>query len=133
MSLQAFVSKWQGKSPVHPKGIKGECVALFRLYLDEVLGVPQTAAVVGAKDLWKAANPKYFLNIPNTPLGVPKFGDIVIFDAFKGNPYGHVGIVMRASVWRLTSFDANFSIPKIARIEKHGYLKPRCIGWLRKR
>jgi hypothetical protein len=139
ISLNAFIGEWIGRIPTHPKGITGQCVCLYRCYLDEVLGVPQTVPVIGAQDLYNKADPKYFLKLPNTLTFIPKLGDIFIMAPFTGNPFGHVGMVTSATLFSVQSFDANWSVPKRANREKHGYgsiltpSKPRIIGFLRKR
>lgn len=134
IQFDQFVRLYTGKKCTHPNGISGQCVCLYRCYLDEVLGVPQTDPVVGAKDLWVKADPKYFLKTPNSPLAVPVKGDIMIWPAWLGNPSGHVGMVIDANVWSFRSFDSNWSVPKIANVERHSYRNPaKVIGWLRRK
>lgn len=126
--LEKLIQQWNGKSPIHPKGIKGQCVALYRLYLD-ALNVPQSPPVSGARLIWNTVDTEYFERIPKSYSVVPQPGDIVIFSAFPGNPYGHVGMCTEAYWWSFKSFDANWSVPKIARLENHNYTY--VIGWLR--
>ncbi len=134
ISLQAFIKKYQGKTCKHPKGIAGQCVCLIRCYVDEVLGVPQFAGVVGAKNMWTSYDPKYFTAIKNTPKGIPLEGDIVIMDAFKGNPNGHVFIALAGSnIRRIPCFESNWAVPKKAMLGSHEYINPKIIGWLRKK
>lgn len=133
ITFDQFIAKYRGKTCTHPKGISGQCVCLFRCYVDEVLGVPQPPGVTGAAKLWNVADPKYFIRIPNSLTAVPRKGDAMIWYPWNGNPNGHVGMVISATILKFQSFDSNWSVPKKANIENHGYLSPRVIGWLRKR
>lgn len=129
MTLNQFIKKYRNTSPDFDGVYPGQCVDLYRLYCKEVLQVPQSPPVVGAKDIWGTYLPAYFDRIPNRLWAVPKKGDVVIFRAFSGNPYGHVGIVIDGSWWSFTSFDSNWSVPRKARLEHHNY--KLVIGWLR--
>lgn len=128
-----FVAQWLNKVPNRPGAVAGQCVALYRCYLD-YLDVPQTPTVVGAKDLWTKYDPTHFVRLPNTITFIPQEGDIFIMDAFKGCPTGHVGIVTRgATIFSFLCFESNWSWAKHATRGKHGYLSPRVIGFLRKK
>ena len=85
-----FANKYLGKSVRD-----GECVALFRQYMEEVFKIPHTGSVEGAYDLWTTyeKNPKmqkYFERIE----GKPEPGDAAIFRPVSTNKYGHVAIVI---------------------------------------
>jgi len=133
ISTDQFIQKYNNKICTHPQGIIGQCVCLYRCYLDEVLGVPQSPSVTGARLIWNTYLPQYFDRIPYTFFGSrPQKGDIVIFNSFPGNVYGHVGIADKpGGVFSFTSFDSNWSVPKHAKIETHSYRY--VIGWLRRK
>lgn len=72
-----------------------QCVDLFRQYCKDVLNIPHTGSVEGAKDI--------FLNYEKMPLEMKYFerltkgpvtGDVVVWNASKSNKYGHVAIVV---------------------------------------
>lgn len=77
-------------------GVYGaQCVDLFRQYCKDVLNIPHTGSVEGAKDI--------FLNYEKMPLEMKYFerltkepvtGDVVVWNASKSNKYGHVAIVV---------------------------------------
>lgn len=133
ISLDSFIAKYTGQTCEHPQGIDGQCVCLYRCYLDEVLEVPQSPSVKSARLLWNTYNPEYFDRIPKSIFPYMKRGDIVIFDAFPGNPHGHVGIVTKpsSSLFNFMSFDSNWSVPLKAynEIHNHKYV----LGVLRKK
>ena len=78
-------------------GVYGaQCVDLFRQYCKDVLNIPHTGSVDGAKDL--------ILNYPNMD-GEQKYfhlvhvsqartGDVVVWNKNDFNKYGHVAIVI---------------------------------------
>lgn len=73
------------------------CVDLFRQYCTDVLEVPHTGSVEGAKDLFLEYDnlPKekqYFKRVKGIS-GI-KYGDVAIWDKTENNKYGHVAIVI---------------------------------------
>lgn len=129
MTLQSFIKKYDGATVDYDGSFPGQCVDLYRFYLRDVLDVPQTPQVSGARLIWNTYSKDYFERIPNTFFAIPKEGDIIIWDAFPGNPYGHVGMCVSGRFLSFTSFDSNWSTPRKARIEQHDY--KNVIGWLR--
>lgn len=95
MQLDEFVNKYLGKKVDFDKTFGAQCVDLFRQYCYEVLDLPHTGGVDGAKDLWE----KYD-DLPLEKLCFEKIlkgpitGDVVIYGATKTNKYGHVAIVL---------------------------------------
>lgn len=65
-----------------------QCVDLYRQYCKDVLGIPQTPAIEGAKDIWE--------NHGSLKQSKDSFavGDILIYDATPTNKYGHVCILV---------------------------------------
>ena len=87
MTLSEFITKYDRKIVDYDGAYGAQCVDLFRQYSKDVLGIKEhTGVVSGAKDL--------FLDFDNMPLMRKYFGDIVVWKATKGNPYGHVAIVL---------------------------------------
>lgn len=95
MELWEFIQKHIKTKVDYDKAYGAQCVDLFRQYCNDVLEVPHTGAVEGAKDL--------FLNYEKLPkemeyfkktkgLSGIKSGDVLIYDATKTNKYGHVAI-----------------------------------------
>lgn len=97
MDLWSFVQKTVKEKVDFDKAYGCQCVDLFRQYCQDVLEVPHTGAVEGAKDL--------FLNYDNLPkertyfkllkgLSGIKPGDTVVWNESKTNKYGHVAIFL---------------------------------------
>lgn len=95
MKIDEFITKYMGKK-VDFDGVYGaQCVDLFRQYCQDVLGLPHTGRVDGAKDLFEKYSSlsnevKYFERFTR---GVVT-GDVAIWGATEKNPYGHVAIVI---------------------------------------
>ena len=95
MQIDEFVMKYIGKKVDFDKKYGAQCVDLFRQYCSDVLQIPHTGGVEGAKDL--------FLNYSSMPLEQKYFdrvyinpvaGDVAVWGATSSNQYGHVAIVM---------------------------------------
>ena len=108
-----------------------QCVDLYRYYLRDVLGVPQTPPVTGANQIFDNAPAATFLKIVNTPNGVPIKGDIMIWNTNAGGGYGHVGVVRTADVNKFTSLDQNWPVGGRCQKVLHNYNNVR--GWLRRK
>lgn len=75
-----------------------QCVDLFRQYSKDVLGLPHTGAVEGARQLFEdyeklPLEKQFFERIPGTVENA-KTGDVVIWGMSPSNKYGHVAIVL---------------------------------------
>ena len=89
MSLESFKNRTLGGSYGNPNTgtYKGQCVSYARKYMEEELGIP-TFANGNAKDYYgNITAQKYFDKVSK-----PQNGDIVVYGAYKKNPYGHIGI-----------------------------------------
>ena len=127
MTFEDFIKKYDGQ-PIDYDGAWGnQCVDLYRQYVKEVLGYPQSPPVEGAKDIWNSYLPEYFKRIENTPMGVPEKGDVVIFGTTLGK-YGHVSIFVEGTTSRFTSLDQNYPTGSLCHLQGHTY--SAVIGWL---
>lgn len=133
MNLLNFVQK-HIKAKVDFDGAYGaQCVDLFRQYCKDVLGVPHTGAVAGAKDLVERYGdlPKereHFALIKDPRSAIR--GDVAVWGATKGNPYGHVAIVLETSPNSLVVFEQDGFAQDGAKIAERGI--GGVIGFLRK-
>ena len=131
MNLATFVSTYNGTVVGD-----GQCVALIKLYEDDVLGFIQYFGLPYAY--------QYYTEYPNNAGlqahydrytlsdGLPAPGDIVVFDNNTGGGAGHVSIVYSdISSSGYTGFDQNWSTPGRCSLDSHnynyvlGYLKPK--------
>lgn len=132
MTFQEFIEKWNGRA-IDFDGVYGpQCVDLIRQYLLECLVYPGSSIkpVVGAKDMYEKydaiVDGNYFDRVPNTPTGVPKEGDIVLWG---NSTFGHVAIFVEGDANSFRSFDQNFPSGSFCHIQNHTYAN--VLGWLR--
>ena len=97
MTLLEFVNKNCGKKVDFDGYYGAQCVDLFRQYCRDVLDVPHTGAVEGAKDLveryWSLpVERKHFVLCKDAASA--KSGDVVVWGATDKNRYGHVAIAV---------------------------------------
>jgi hypothetical protein len=110
MKFEEFINKYFGKK-VDFDGVYGaQCVDLFRQYCKDVLNIPHTGGVEGAKDLYlnynKMEGEKLYFNRINK--GSFQFGDVVIWNATETNKYGHVALfVSEISADSILVFEQN--------------------------
>jgi hypothetical protein len=128
MTLDKFISKYDGKFIDFDKKYGGQCVDLYRSYCQEVLAVDQSPPVEGAYQIWDTCDPKTFEKVENTLKGIPLRGDILIWEKSFGG-YGHVAVFVEGDDKKFKSFDQNFPLKSPCHIQGHDYKK--LIGWLR--
>ena len=127
MTPNQFVSKYNGKRVCHSGAC--QCVALARMYVQEVLGFPQFPIVRGANDVWGVASTARYTKIKNAPTNYPKKGDIIIWKK-EYSGYGHIAIVVEADVRGVLSFDQNHTgRGDLPQLVNHSY--NLVLGWLR--
>lgn len=134
MTLQQFRDKYLGTKVDWDKAYGGQCVDLYRQYVNDVLKHPQPKGVVGAADFWTNYDTdpnlnQYYDKIPNTPAGVPEPGDVVIWNKKAGGGYGHVAIFLRGDVNAFTSLDQNW--PHLNQVTETNHTYTNVYGWLR--
>lgn len=130
MTTQEFVNKWLGVKCDFDKAYGYQCVDLFRQFVKEVLGYPQSPSVVGAADLWDSYLPDFYERIPNKEDNHPVMGDIVIFNKRMGGGFGHVAIVVEADVNSLTVFEQDGAVQTAPKLKTYNTYY-NVIGWLR--
>ena len=111
MKYEQFLTKYCGKKVDFDGAYGAQCVDLFRQYCRDVLDVPHTGAVDGAKDLYEKyadlpVEKKYFTRL--TKKAVPEYGYVAVWGATPTNKYGHVALVIcRLSATSLLVFEQN--------------------------
>lgn len=98
------------------------------------MGHPLKAS--NANATWTLAQDPYWQKLANTPTFLPQAGDIVVWGAWSGNPYGHIGVVLDANLNNFRSVDqnwfgANSTVGSPAAVVTHNYTNPRVVGFLR--
>lgn len=131
-----FIKRWNGKGVDTDNAFGQQCMDLMHQFCLEVLSLPDVRilAAPAAKDVYLNFNnilgKEHFEKIANTPTGVPKKGDIVLWGTGLG-PFGHVGIFIDGDVNKFNSFDQNFPVGSKCHVQPHNYIG--VLGWLRKR
>lgn len=136
MTIAEFISKNIGKKVDFDGAYGAQCVDLFRQYCKDVLNIPHTGSVEGAKDL--------YLNYSKLPLEIKYFerlcrgpvtGDVVVWDASPTNKYGHVAIVVGNMhgrdllVFEQDGFKQDGAKLSVRNIDNLcGYLRPKNAG-----
>lgn len=128
MTFDQFVEKYNNKGIDFDGSFGNQCVDLYRQYVREVLNLPQSPAVVGAKDIWDTYLTSYFTRYNNSPTAVPKKGDIVLWGTKLGQ-YGHVAVFIDGGVTKFNSFDQNYPVGSVCHIQSHTYTG--VLGWIR--
>lgn len=128
MTLQQFIEKWNGKycEVAGSANAQNQCVDLANAYIRDVLGLP-IIEWTNAKDFPSKAGDSYDY-ILNTPSGVPKEGDIMIWG---GSTAGHIAIFIEGNADTFRSFDQNYPTGSPCHVQNHTYLTPPVLGWLR--
>jgi len=129
MTYLEFRKKWLGRGIDFDGAFKNQCQDVYRMYVKEVLGVPQSPAVKGAKEVWTTYLPQYFDKVPNTPDGVPEQGDIIVWGHGQ---FGHIAICDNADKQFVTSFEQNWielDGSGVTELRRHNYTN--ILGWLK--
>jgi len=139
MTLQQFISKWDGGSPDFDGAFGAQCVDLARFYFRDVLAIVNPGPVVGAQDFFynydKDGNLySQFQKVINSQSAMPERGDVVLLKATLKNQYGHVCVCIDSDRHKFRSFDCNWSEPNMAQLEEHSYYGiSTVLGWLHPR
>ncbi len=133
MTFPDYVTKYLGKKIDWDNAYGGQCVDNFRQYCHDVLNITQPKAVAGAADFWtnydSDSNLKNnFDKVPNTPTGVPKNGDVMIWNKNAGGGFGHISIFISGTANSFTSFDQNWPTLSVCTKTDHSY--QNVYGWL---
>ena len=96
MKLDEFINKYLDTKVDFDGAYGAQCVDLFRQYCKDVLDIPHTGAVNGAKDLIldypKMEGEKKYFNL--LPVMKIRTGDVIVWNKTITNNYGHVAIVI---------------------------------------
>ena len=127
INFDQFIDKWLGKKIDYDGHFEGQCMDLYHQYVKEVLGSEHPGAAY-ARQLWDKTYRDYD-KIKNTLLGIPKKGDIVIWNGNEGGGAGHVAIYIEGNVMSFTSLDQNY--PTLNKVTKTKHSYKNILGWLR--
>lgn len=120
----------------NPDGAYGyQCKDYADAYATAVFGSwVNTLRPNNAKDAFDGANPDFFYKIRNNPNDanlIPEPGDIIVYNGWSANPYGHIAVVIDANTTGATVVEQDGFLQIPARKIFHSYSKLPIIGWLR--
>jgi CHAP domain len=129
-ALDVFIARYHNR-PIDFDGNYGyQCMDLYRQYVQEALGFPQSPGVAGAADVYDHYLTDYFDRFENTPEALPQRGDIIIWRRVDdGLPDGHIAIFISGDLLTFTSFDQNSPHGSYCHYRDHQYTNVH--GWLR--
>lgn len=127
MNLTEFIQKYSGEYINFDAVYGPQCMDLYRMYVKEVLCLPQSAPVAVAADVWRRYPAAHYTRIINTPTNYPTPGDIVIWSRWYG-PAGHIAIAVTADSKGLICFSQNDPTGERAGLRRYGYRS--VYGWL---
>lgn len=142
MSIQDFFNTYDKKGINFDGSFGNQCVDLYRQYVKDVLGLPQSPPVKGASWIRTTYDKSLYDWFDNTITAVPQLGDILIWDQRAGGGFGHVAIYKSGNVFAFTSFDqnypsqgyydkfGNFIGTGVCHFQGHNYFGG-LVGWLR--
>ena len=129
MNLLEFLDRYDHKRIDFDGAFGYQCVDLYRAYVREVLGFPQSPPVPqGAADIWTTYQEEYYTRIDNAGKFLPRSGDIVIWSRDYGK-FGHVAICVISSPEFLICFSQNDPTSTSCRLKIYKY--EHIQGWLR--
>lgn len=92
MTLTQFIKKYLGTKVDFDNSFGCQCVDLYRQYCKDVLDIPQTPKVEGAKDIF--TNPGILCTIKESSTADYSVGDILVWGPTDSNKFGHVAILV---------------------------------------
>lgn len=124
IDLQSFINKYNGKSLDFDGAYPGQCVDLSKQWEhDNGWHIISGNAIDQPKNIDST-----YEYIANTPSGVPKAGDLMIWGSGVGQ-YGHIAIFIQGNTSTFTSFDQNWPVGSKCHVQSHNY--NNVIGWIR--
>jgi len=126
MTLQEFITKYNGKKVDFDGHYGAQCMDLYRYYVEEVWQKPQTPAVKSAYMVFDTIDPTQYDKFTSGEL---KIGDVVVWNN-KFGPDGHIAIVENPSDPKsLVVFGQNDPVGAPSKLSRHTYAN--ILGWFR--
>lgn len=119
MTLDEFKAQHIGKKVEFDGKYEYQCVDLTKFYNRDVVNAPDIMG--NAVDYVKNPLPGYYDFHDNPLWYIPPAGAIAIWNNKIGDGFGHVGIVLSASIFSFTSLDQNWPTGSPVAEIKHNY------------
>ena len=125
--FNAYEGLWIETNKTSDTSTLDQCIDAWRTYNRKVVGAPDIFG--NPPDIWANYQQDFYEKIANTPDGVPKLGDVIIWGT-KYGPYGHIAVCTDiADTKTFTSFDQNDPTGEPCHYQPHTY--SGVLGWLR--
>lgn len=124
MTLQDFITKYNGQYKDFDGEYGDQCMDLYRFYVQEVWELPQTPSVQGASQVFDSLPPGY----DKFTQGHIMPGDVMTWTE-KYAPNGHIGIVVSSGPTTMQVFEQNNPIGSACGTHTHNYGNIK--GWFR--
>lgn len=119
MTLDEFKRQYLNKYVDFDGVYNYQCVDLIKFYNRDVVKAPPIQG--NAKDYIRNPLPSHYILNANTPLYIPPYGSIAIWNGNVGKGFGHVSIVLTAKLFTFESLDQNWPEGAVVSIVKHNY------------
>lgn len=133
LEIEKFYNKYKGKIIGDHNGKDvGECVSVAQKYQKE----QKWPILYGNAIQWQyhgRTGKDGYKFIPNRIWTIPRPSDFAIFDV---GPFGHIGIVLGATLRSMSVVNQNWPSGKLVdpvTLTRYNYKNPKCIGFLRKK
>jgi len=129
MTLAEFVTKYKGQHIEFDGLYLYQCVDLVQLYNKEVIGAPPLKG--NAKEYANNPRSDFYEYKINYLWYIPPRGSIAVWGGNLGAGFGHVSVVLEASLTKFTSLDQNWPtgapVTEVLHIYSNvlGFLVPR--------
>lgn len=126
MTLAEFVAKYIGQRVEFDGMYEYQCVDLVQLYNKEVIGAPPLSG--NAKDYAANTRLNHYEYQYNHWYYIPPKGSIGVWNEKVGDGFGHVAIVLEASLMKFRSLDQNW--PTGAPVSEVEHTYTNVVGFL---
>lgn len=130
-TLAEFVEEYDGQFVNFDTVYGAQCMDLFRCYVREVLGFPQSAGVSNAWQVFSNFDPALWEKIPYKKSLFPSPGCVIIWSKWYSIKLtGHIAVYVRPGEKKpLLCFSQNDPGGKPATLKEYNF--DRVLGWLR--
>lgn len=140
MTHNDFKTRWLDKRRQENEQLWYQCVALVKLYVQEVYGIWLWRFGGSALSWWenwlRTFDVGLWKKVANDPNLAPVQGDIIFFDKTSANKFGHVAVVDTADLNEVKVIEQNggkWSRKGLGtdciRLRTYNYLSPKVLGW----
>ena len=141
MSYQDFLTQWLGKEYEESTADWYQCVALVKLYIEQVDWIQLGWFGGTAFNGWETGSPfdSNWERVLNSPTAIPPLWAVVFFKPYAADPAGHVAIAAEGCTSTQLNVieqnagngngDGKVSDGNCIRLHTYNYETPVCLWW----